>query len=430
MALPFMLFPRDALNKIRESNETGGNIQLRHVKADDSYVLDKIETSTGLTLPVDVGDRYKRLTWGDDHVHGQWLRVTSTLLNAQHWHAARRPGTSLDYGEFKQFVSGVQDPGNITGILITHQPDLPEELREAGVEEFAAWLVQREQVIPISVAAEPEVLGLSQIADTWPLGRLQQNSIMVVGCGSIGGAAAQALAAYGVGRLELVDPDRYLWHNVVRHVLPPDDVGSLKVDGLQRFLRRDWPLTHVNPNALSVVEQAHHIRPLMKGVDLVLCAADGIAPRRVISHLARRASIPAVLACVLDHGTIGEILRLRPTPRSGCLLCLRHQFAEVGAMDAEANQELEYGTGRVHQPMTAIPTDLHYVGTLAAKIAVATLLETHHGDATQRLPGDHALLGLSPSGDLKAPFDLRHAAEVRWTNLPAPRPECPTCGLR
>lgn len=426
--MPFMLFPLDALEKIRSSKEIGGEVQLRHVEADDSYVLAKVETSSGVRLPVDVGDRYKRMKWGDTHVYGQWVRLTSSPINAQHWHALRRPGTSLNYDQFKQLVPGLEDPGNITGILITHHPDVPEDLREHGVAEFAAWLVQRDQVIPISVAMEPDVLGLDQIAETWPLPRLQQNAIMVVGCGSIGGAAAQALAAHGIGRLDLVDPDRYLWHNVIRHVLLPEHVGSLKVDALKTTLSEQWPLTTVTPHSLDVVEQTHYIRPMLKNVDLVLCAADGIAPRRVVSHLARRAGVPAVLACVLDHGSIGEIMRLRPNPRSGCLLCLRQQLADQGAMDAEADQELDYGTGRVHQPMTAIPTDLHVVGTLAAKIAIATLLDTRHGDATQRLPGEHAILGLRPPGDLTSPFDLQHAGDIRWSNLPAPRPQCPTCG--
>jgi hypothetical protein len=96
-------------------------------------------------------------------------------------------------------------------------------------------------------------------------------------------------------------------------------------------------------------------------------------------------------------------------------------------MDAEADQELDYGTGRVHQPMTATPPDLQLVGTLAAKTAVATLLETHHGDHTQQLPGEHAIVGLHPAGDLTPPYDLQHATSTLWTDLPPPRPECPTC---
>lgn len=177
----------------------------------------------------------------------------------------------------------------------------------------------------------------------------------------------------------------------------------------------------------DLVAEAHYIRPIVDRVDLVLCAADGIAPRRVVSHLSRRAQKAAILACVLDNGSIGEVIRLRPTPRFGCLLCLRQQLADQGAMDAEADQELDYGTGRVHQPMTAVPPDLRYVGTFAAKVAIATLLESLHGDHTQQVPGEHAIIGLRPTGDLAAPFDLSQAGDVRWSSIPRPRASCPTC---
>lgn len=40
-----------------------------------------------------------------------------------------------------------------------------------------------------------------------------------------------------------------------------------------------------------------------------LCCADGVAPRRSTSHLARRANTAAILACVLADGGIGEVIR-------------------------------------------------------------------------------------------------------------------------
>ena len=81
----------------------------------------------------------------------------------------------------------------------------------------------------------------------------------------------------------------------------------------------------------------------------------------------------------------------------------------------------------VHQPMTAVPPDLRYIGTFAAKVAVATLLESHHGDHTQQVPGEHAIIGLRPAGDLAVPFDLSQAGDVRWSSIPRPRTSCPTC---
>ena len=177
------------------------------------------------------------------------------------------------------------------------------------------------------LAVEPKTLGLSQLDGRWPVADLQRASVAVVGVGSIGGAAVQALAQYGIGTVALVDPDRFLWHNMVRHVLGHDAVGRYKVDAMKTVLERRWPNTVADTYRLDVVEDAHMMRSLFAEVDLVLCAADGIAPRRVVSHLARRAGTPAILACVLDDGAVAEVIRLRPGPRYGCLLCLRKRSA-------------------------------------------------------------------------------------------------------
>lgn len=96
-------------------------------------------------------------------------------------------------------------------------------------------------------------------------------------------------------------------------------------------------------------------------------------------------------------------------------------------MSPEPTLDRDYGTGTRHLPMTAVEGDLGLVGQLAAKVAVSTLLEPL-GYREQRLPGDHAILGLQPKPDMAPPFDLNCAGELGWRNLPAPEPSCPTCG--
>jgi hypothetical protein len=78
--------------------------------------------------------------------------------------------------------------------------------------------------------------------------------------------------------------------------------------------------------------------------------------------------------------------------------------------------------------MTAVGGDLGLVGELAAKVSVATMLEPL-GFREQRLPGDQMTIALQPKPGMAAPFDLECAGEVRWRELPEPRPDCPTCGV-
>ena len=424
---PYIILTRDASAKIARARSASGGLDMRHSPSELMYVVDTVETDKGVRIQVNIPPQYRALRWGDSRHIAQWMRKPYEHINLVNLTMFSRPGTGLAFNDFRKIVPGVGDPGNSLGLLITHDPDLSAEELKAGAREFAGWLIRREGVRPIHIEVEPEVIGIAQLEGRWPVEQLATNTVMLVGCGSIGSAAAVALAGYGVGRIVLVDPDRFLWHNMLRHTLGPESVGRLKVDALRTTFADRWPDLHVETHALDVVTEADFFRPLVDNVHLVLCAADGIAPRRVVSHFARRAGKTAVLACVLEHGTIGEIIRLRPSPRFGCLLCFRQHLSENKAMDAEADQELDYGTGHVHQPMTAVPPDLHAVGILAAKTAVATLLESFHGDPTQRLPGEHAVIGLRPSGDLAPPFNISRAGEISWASIPAPRASCPTC---
>lgn len=422
-----VLIPRDALSKIAESEENDGSLQLRHVAADNIFVVSQVEIARNVRSPVNIPKRYATLLSGDVNYVGRWIRTASGDANAIHQALLHRPGSAVPYEEIDELFGVRIDPGGRVQYVITHAAHLSPEFRDAGVEEFVGWAVTREGAVPHPTSLEPEVLGLTQLADLWPLAELSSMSVAVVGCGSIGSVAADALAGFGVGSLRLVDFDRLLWHNEVRHLLGPESVGRLKSDALAESIRRRWSTGLVTSHPLDVVHSADLFRPIVREVDLVLCAADGIAPRRVVSHVSRRARVPSVLACVLDRGAVGEIIRLRPSPRFGCLLCLRSSLAERGAIDAEADQELAYGTGSTHQPMTAVPSDLQLIGVLAAKAAVATLLESKFGDSTQALPGEHAVMGLRPGGNLASPFDVRESAQLRWSAIPAPRNGCPTC---
>jgi hypothetical protein len=424
---PYFVLPRDAAQHIADSTNTTEQLTLNHLSSEELYIIDGFFTAPGSRMPATIPADYKTLNWRGEKHFGHWFKGLGAEVNETHLHLMRRPGTCMPLATFKKMVPAVSDPSrHESEFLITYCPDLSQEAVKAGARQFAGWIVDRAGARPAQVAEEPEVLGTVQLQAKWPVGALAGDVVMVVGLGSIGGAVTSALAEMGVGRTILVDPDRFLWHNVLRHVLGKEAVGRFKVDAMRDLLRDRWPEHNSLPLAVDVVSMADSIRPLLAGVDLIVCGADGIAPRRVVSHLARRAGVPAVLACVLDDGGIGEILRLRNGSRYGCLLCHRAQIAAAGGIDPEADQELDYGSGHTHKPMTAIPTDLHTVGKLAAKVAVSTLLESKHG-IPMRLPGEHAVIGLRSDLGLAEPYNVAGVGEIVWHDIPEPRETCATC---
>jgi hypothetical protein len=312
--------------------------------------------------------------------------------------------------------------------VLTYAPDADQPpYDETPISRLAAWWVTREGVFGAAVSVEPMTTGITQLDPYWPVADLSTVTAMVVGVGSIGGAAATALAGYGLGRLLLVDPDRLMWHNLIRHMLPRRYVGHYKVDSLREHLTDQRGDTEVTAFRYDVVDDADRVRSLLAETDIILCCADGVAARRATSHLARRASTPAVLACVLADGGIGEVIRLRPWPDHGCLLCRRHALTDNGTLDPEPVLEAAYGTGTLHRPMTAIGSDLFIVGYLAAKVTVSTALETA-GHFAHRLPGEHLTIGLQARRGWTGPFDLGYTGNVRWAPAAPPRAGCPTCG--
>ncbi|WP_285035862.1 ThiF family adenylyltransferase [Plantibacter sp. ME-Dv--P-095] len=431
--MPFVVLTADAARLIRESDARGGGVRLRRADADERFVADRVDVRDGTRIAVRVPSEYTALNWGDTSIVGQWARTVDDRLALTFLYLGRRPGAVIPFNTFHDLIPGVRDPGELLGLVIAQHTQLPDTVRALGAPEFTGWVVARDGVTPFEVQVEPDTFGLSQLPNSQAL---QQNTVTVVGVGSIGSTAATALAHLGYGRIQLIDPDRLLWHNLVRHQLGPESVGRFKVDALKASLDDtsrvfdDSIVTQITAHRLDVVEHAEKLHALLMESDAVLCAADGIAPRRTVNHIARLTSIPAVFACVLEDGAIGEILRSRPGTKFGCLLCHRAALREAGSLDPEANQERAYGTGDPHKPMTATPHDLRLVGDFAAKVVTATVLESRHGDASQRLPGEHLVLGLQPTRELPAPYDVTMAGEARWDTVPAPRTGCATCSAQ
>jgi len=425
---PLMLLPRDAVRHLEAENAgSNGVVRFRHSASDELAVISFVHNGTA-GYSVSLRPRQHPMNSAALGGNGIWCRASADLHLA--WYdIALRHATKTSLEAFRGMLPmALKDPGTTGYVVLTYAPDAAAApYSEIPIPVFAAWFVTRSGVEPARVAVEPETIGIDQIRPFWPVEDLSKVTVTVVGVGSIGGAAARSLAGYGIGRLRLLDPDRLMWHNLVRHVLPDRFVGEYKVDGMRQLLAERHPDTVLEAYRLDVVNQADHVRGLLADTDIVLCCADGVAARRAVSHLARRARRSAILACVLDDGGIGEIIRLRPWADQGCLLCRRQALVDAKVIDPEPALEAEYGTGTLHRPMTAVGSDLFLMGDLAAKITVASALEAA-GHFEHRLPGEQLTVGLQARRGWTGPFDLGFTGQTRWTPAALPRPDCFTCG--
>jgi len=169
---------------------------------------------------------------------------------------------------------------------------------DAEVERYARHLVLR------------EIGGPGQQA-------LKAASVLIVGAGGLGAPASLYLAAAGVGRIVLVDPDVVDRSNLQRQVLYAEaDIGAPKVEVAARRLSALNPHVAIEPILARL--DAGNARELVRGVDLVLDGTDDFGVRFCVNA-----------ACVAEGRTLvsgaigrwtGQVGVFRGRPCYRCLV--------------------------------------------------------------------------------------------------------------
>jgi molybdopterin-synthase adenylyltransferase len=118
--------------------------------------------------------------------------------------------------------------------------------------------------------------------------KLKAARVALVGAGGLGSPAALYLAAAGIGRLRLIDPDTVALSNLQRQILfRSADAGRLKVEAAAERL------TALNPNvAVEIVDKsldAANADALLDGCDVVLDGCDNFETRFAVSDSCWRA---------------------------------------------------------------------------------------------------------------------------------------------
>jgi molybdopterin/thiamine biosynthesis adenylyltransferase len=165
--------------------------------------------------------------------------------------------------------------------------------------------------------------------------KLAGSSVLVLGCGSIGGAQAMLLARAGVGRLILADRDSVQLCNLPTQLLyDQHDVNERapKAEAAARRLRAINPEIKIEPVVAEVT--AANIEELVGRADLIMDGADNFETRFLLNDAAVRAGKPWVYGGVL--GTDGMVMAVRPGvgPCLRCLFDLPSADARLPSCDA------------------------------------------------------------------------------------------------
>ncbi|TMH88821.1 MAG: molybdopterin-synthase adenylyltransferase MoeB [Betaproteobacteria bacterium] len=189
--------------------------------------------------------------------------------------------------------------------------------------------------------------------------RLRSAAVLVVGAGGLGCPAALYLAAAGVGRLTLADPDEVDLTNLQRQILyRTDSVGVRKVEAARAALNA------VNPE-VEIVEVAarlegDQIEKLISKNDVVLDCTDNFATRHALNRGCVRRRKPLVSGAAMRFDGQVAVFDLSKAD-SPCYACLFPEDAEV--------EEVQCSVMGVFAPLTGV------VGALQAMEAIKLLLQ-------------------------------------------------------
>jgi molybdopterin/thiamine biosynthesis adenylyltransferase len=134
--------------------------------------------------------------------------------------------------------------------------------------------------------------------------RLKDAKITVIGCGGIGGAAAEMLVRMGIGNLKIIDKDTFDVSNINRQLMSSFySVGKSKVNVTYETLKSINPFTNIEAVEEEVNED--NTKKIIKDSDIVIDALDNLLTRITISRHAKNLDIPFIHGAI--HGTMGQV---------------------------------------------------------------------------------------------------------------------------
>ena len=180
--------------------------------------------------------------------------------------------------------------------------------------------------------------------ETWGTGGqelLEKLKVGIVGLGSVGALAAEAMGRMGVRRLVMIDMDRVEPHNLDRLLNAGRwDVGRYKVEVAAEHLERTaaYPFHELLALPLSLRESRAY--RALADCDVILACADKPIARDLVNHLAVCHLIPAIEAGVAlrsreGHLHKGHVVSQVVTPDSRCLRCTRQYTTDQLSLELE-----------------------------------------------------------------------------------------------
>jgi molybdopterin/thiamine biosynthesis adenylyltransferase/rhodanese-related sulfurtransferase len=159
--------------------------------------------------------------------------------------------------------------------------------------------------------------------------RLKSASVLLIGTGGLGSPAALYLAAAGVGRLGLVDPDTVDLSNLQRQLLHCDaTIGKPKLDSAAARLRETNP--HITLDLHPVRFTPENAISIAENYDIILDGSDNFPTRFLANDTAFFLKKPLIYGAI--HRFDGQMAVFAPHLGGPCYRCLLQETPAPGTV--------------------------------------------------------------------------------------------------
>jgi len=157
--------------------------------------------------------------------------------------------------------------------------------------------------------------------------KLKSAKVVVTGAGGLGCPASLYLVATGIGKLVIIDKEKFELSNLNRQILGwQKDIGRFKAEAAAEKLKALNPEVEVEPVIAEITEE--NVHKLIDNADAVMDAMDNWRTRFVVNSACVEKGIPFVHAGVF--GLYGQLTTIIPG-KGPCLRCILPKTPEETA---------------------------------------------------------------------------------------------------
>ncbi|MEP0418067.1 MAG: ThiF family adenylyltransferase [Ekhidna sp.] len=291
-----------------------------------------------------------------------WLRPK---ISDEHWKNITESILDKKPTRFEYLLLGIPretGPTILVGVHLKPKKETPHPLLKKG----AGWGL--------------ELLTISRLDNTAFLPRggsrleLQNKSVLLVGCGSVGSHIALNLAKMGIGKLDLVDKDILKLENIQRFAIGFEYSLKPKVMALREYLDKNHLNTLVAAHENTIESFLDTEGADLTSHDLIISATGDPAINMYLNQECRKKEVPLIVAWNEPY-SIGGHAQLSISPQKGCYKCLDRDHYNIASFAAKDQSKPFYkkhlGCGEVYTPYNAL--DSSCTSEIASRMAVSFL---------------------------------------------------------